>query len=201
MDRKKAVVFFSSAWFFAGTLAIGLLNGGCARPGVVLADKGGPIVCLGDSLTSGEGALPGQDYPSVLGKLIGRTVINAGVSGDTTREALARLEKDVISANPALVIVALGANDFFQGIPKKETMDNLRRIVERIQQTGAGVVLVETRVHVVDPYLKLFQSLAREKRLLLIPDILKGIFSNPALKSDQLHPNAAGYALMAERIA
>ncbi|MCM8769727.1 MAG: arylesterase [Candidatus Omnitrophica bacterium] len=178
-----------------------LLAFGCAPKVANLSSQGKNIICFGDSITEGEGASEGNDYPARLAQKLNQVVINAGVSGDTTKDALARLQQDVISRDPGVVIVALGANDYFGGIPKQETMANLRKIIESIQATGATVVLVETRVSIVDPYLKLFQNLAQEKKILLIPDILKGIFTNPSLKSDQLHPNARGYALIAERIA
>jgi len=204
MDRntkRKKLVVLTGMVLGSFLLLLSWWSYSLFHPGIKIVVKPGPIVCLGDSLTAGEGVMPGEDYPAVLGRILNREVINAGVSGDTTRDALARLEKDVLSKNPSLVIVALGANDYFQGLPKQETMANLRKIIEAIQKIQASVVLVETRVHLIDPYLKLFQQLAREKKILLIPDILKGIFTDPALKSDQLHPNARGYALLAERIA
>ncbi len=159
------------------------------------------IVCFGDSLTAGEGAGEGEDYPAVLSRLTGKETINAGVSGDTTADALKRIEKDVLEWDPNLVIVLLGGNDFLQKIPQKETFRNIEKIVDLIQAKGAAVVLVEVRTGLLkDPYLSSFKDIARQKGALLVPDILSGIITNPDLVSDGLHPNAKGYQKMAQRI-
>ena len=70
-----------------------------------LGSHGSSVIAFGDSLTAGYGAQPGQDYPSKLSSLIGTTVINAGVSGDTTESALARIDNDVLSRDPRMVIL------------------------------------------------------------------------------------------------
>src|SRR5688500_13687859 len=72
-----------------------------------LASAGSSIVSFGDSLTAGFGAGPGEDYPSELSKRLGIAVMNAGVSGDTTESALARLD-EVLATKPRMVIVGLG---------------------------------------------------------------------------------------------
>ena len=72
---------------------------------------GESIICFGDSLTYGTGASQGMDYPSQLSRLIGRPVINAGIPGDTTATALARLDRDVLSLSPRIVLITLGGND------------------------------------------------------------------------------------------
>src|SRR2546423_12588209 len=82
-----------------------------------LGSHGSSVIAFGDSLTAGYGAQPGEDYPSKLSALMGTTVVNAGVSGDTTESALARLDNDVLSRNPRVVLVGLGGNDFLQGVP------------------------------------------------------------------------------------
>lgn len=177
-----------------------LLVSRCGRQIANRNSAGQNIICFGDSLTAGEGAGAGEDYPSVLGKLLGQEVINAGVSGDTSRDGLERLERDVLSRNPKLVIIEFGANDFFQQISRQETIGNLEKMVDSIQAAGAACALVEVRMAVVSPYLADLKRISREKKTLLIPNILQGILSDPGLKSDQLHPNRQGYELMARRI-
>src|SRR5438477_6779790 len=91
-----------------------------------LDSRGANIVAFGDSLTAGYGAGAGEDYPSRLSALIGTPVVNAGVSGDTTEGALARVDADVLARSPRMVIVGLGGNDFLQSVPIGVTETNLR---------------------------------------------------------------------------
>jgi lysophospholipase L1-like esterase len=129
-------------------------------------------------------------------------VFNRGVPGDTTDLALARLQPDVLDDDPRIVIVCLGGNDGLQGVPIDKTFANLMQIVESIQQRGALVVLVGVRsASVTDQYDKRFRALARQKGCVFVPNILRGILSDPSLRSDQIHPNDAGYRIIAQRIA
>jgi acyl-CoA thioesterase I len=167
-----------------------------------LDSRGSTIVTFGDSLTSGVGAPAGQDYPSQLSALAGVNIINAGISGDTTESALARLDDDVLPNNPRIVIVGLGGNDFLRRVPIETTEANLRETVRRIRDAGAMVVLLGFRFPTLGArYETMYERVAREERCLLIPDLLDGILSNPSLRSDDIHPNARGYQLMAERIS
>ena len=163
--------------------------------------KGGPIVCFGDSLTAGFGADEGRDYPSVLRSKLDLPVINAGVSGDTTADGLRRLERDVLQQDPKIVIITLGGNDFMRGVPREEILRNMGTIIDRIQEHGAMVVWAEERIGLLgDAYIGDFKKLAHQKHVLLIPDVLHGIFFDPRYKSDRIHPNSEGYRIMAERI-
>jgi lysophospholipase L1-like esterase len=167
-----------------------------------LGSRGTSIIAFGDSLTAGYGAATGDDYPARLTSLIGDTVVNAGVSGDTTEAALVRVDGDVIARNPRIVLVGLGGNDFLHGVDGPSTESHLRTIVRKIQSSGAMVVILGFRFpSITTRYEKIYDRVAREERCLLIPDILHGILNDPALKSDEIHPNARGYQLMAERIA
>jgi len=167
-----------------------------------LQSNGTNIIAFGDSLTAGYGAGAGEDYPSGLAKMLGREVINAGVSGDTTDSALARIDADVLQRSPRIVIVGLGGNDFLRGTPIASTEANLRAIVKQIQQSGAMVVILGFNFpSLTASYGKMYKRVASDEGCLLIPDLLDGIIGNPSLKSDEIHPNAKGYALMAERVA
>lgn len=166
-----------------------------------LDSRGTGIVAVGDSLTAGYGAGAGEDYPSLLGNELGISISNAGRSGDTTAGALARLEDDVLSENPRIVIVGLGGNDFLRGVPISATEENLRRIVETSQQAGAIVVLLGFEFPGLrGNYGAMYERIAEEEGALLIPDLLDGILADSQLRSDAIHPNAAGYEVMAGRI-
>jgi acyl-CoA thioesterase-1 len=175
---------------------------GCAKPEIRnLNAKGENIICFGDSITFGYGANPGEDYPAILSQMVKFPVINAGVDGDTSFEALERLEKDVLDQNPRLVIVEFCGNDFLKKIPKEDTVKNLAVIIERIQQKGAMVALVDISSGMFfQEYRRVFKKLAAEKKAILIPLLLNRIITNPAMKSDFFHPNARGYQLIAKRI-
>lgn len=167
-----------------------------------LDSRGTSIIAFGDSLTAGYGAPEGEDYPSKLSAIVGAPIVNAGRSGDTTDGALARIEEDVLRRDPRIVIVGLGGNDFLRGVDIASTEANLRAIVKRIHDAGAMVVLLGFRFPSLGAnYEEMYERVAREEQCLLVPDMLDGILADPALKSDQIHPNARGYALMAERVA
>lgn len=166
-----------------------------------LDSSGTSIVCFGDSLTFGTGADEGRSYPSLLAKKVKLPVINAGVSGDTTAMALERLQEDVLKHNPKIVIITLGGNDFLQRLPKDQTLKNMEKIIDRTQKQGAIVVWAAVKAGVfADSYAADFDRLARRKRIVLIQDVLKGIMFDARYKYDNIHPNSAGYEILAERI-
>jgi len=179
-----------------------ILINGCGLKIANVGSAGKNIICFGNSITEGEGSTPGNDYPALLSKKLDTPVINAGVNGETTRDALKRLEKEVLEQNPRLVMVEFCGNDFFQSIPKQETFDNLKKVISAIQEKGAMVVLVEVRAgYFQDEYIEGFRRLARERQALLIPNIMGGILLNQDLiSSDQIHPNDKGYSVIADRI-
>ncbi|MCM8795732.1 MAG: arylesterase [Candidatus Omnitrophica bacterium] len=159
------------------------------------------IICFGDSITLGYGANPAEDYPARLGQMLKLPVINAGIDGDTTSEALRRLDSDVLERNPLLVIIEFGGNDFLRKVPIQITLKNMKEMIEKIQTKGAMVAVVDISSGMfLKDYAKGFAQLAKEKEAIFIPGVLAGIITNPALKSDFIHPNAAGYQLIAQRI-
>lgn len=163
----------------------------------------GPFVAFGDSLTEGVGAPPEGAYPAQLSSLIGVPIINRGVRGETAAEALRRLDASVLRLDPALVIVCLGGNDILQRRDVDGTFAALDEIVGRLVESGAMVVLlgVEGLPLISDDFGSRYQELANRYGCLYIPDILGGIIGRGELMSDNVHPNQAGYARMAGRIA
>ena len=167
-----------------------------------LASRGSNIIAFGDSLTAGYGASPGEDYPSRLSSILGLTILNAGKSGDTTETALARIDSDVLARDPRIVLLGLGGNDFLQSVAIATTEANLRTIIHKIQTAGAMVVLLGYRFPSLNAnYEKMYERVAKEEGCLLIPNLLHGIETDASLKSDEIHPNARGYQLIAERVA
>lgn len=163
---------------------------------------GSNIICFGDSLTYGTGAGSGRDYPSQLVALINRPVINAGVPGNTTADALARLERDVLSRSPRIVLITLGGNDLKNGVSPQEAFLNLRTIIEAIQARGALVGVGGISLAVWDRGFSAgYRQVCKETGALFIENILDGIIGNDQLMSDRIHPNGDGYAIMAERFA
>lgn len=158
------------------------------------------IIAFGDSLTFGTGSTSAKDYPSQLSQMISRPVINAGAPGDTTASALKRLEKDVLANSPDIVLITLGGNDLKNGIDADVAFENLRMIVNLIHNQGARVIIGGLSIPFRDRgFGRGFKKLADETGAELIPNILEGIMGNRKLMSDPIHPNDAGYKIMAER--
>jgi lysophospholipase L1-like esterase len=160
------------------------------------------IVAFGDSLTHGTGANTAEAYPAVLAALTGRTVINAGVPGDTTSSGLERLPAVLDEYKPRLVLLCLGGNDMLRRQPEAATENNLRLLVKTIRASGAEVVLIS----VPEPKLfggtpDFYSRLAEDLKLPLEQDVFNEVLKDNRLKSDPIHANAAGYRVVAERLA
>jgi len=156
------------------------------------------IICFGDSLTYGTGAQEGMDYPSRLAEMLGKPVINAGVPGDTTLSAMKRLEEDVLSQDPRIVLITLGGNDLKNGVPKETAFRNLKHITDAIQQKGALVVIGGIDFPLRGRgFGEAYIEFAANNGVVLIPNIFDGILGKRKLMSDPVHPNDDGYAVMA----
>lgn len=164
--------------------------------------SGSNVIAFGDSLTYGTGAERGQDYPTQLSKMCGCDVINRGAPGETTSDAMRRLDHDVLQQDPRIVIVLLGGNDFLQRLPMQQAFANLDTIVQRIQETGALVVLVGMKgiIPFMESYSGEYKRVAKQRGAVYVPNVMSGIIDSPKLKGDQVHPNGAGYKIIAERI-
>jgi acyl-CoA thioesterase-1 len=155
------------------------------------------IVALGDSMTAGYGVAPESSYPAQLEKELRAEgfdyhVINLGVTGSTTTQALSRMTR-ALAAQPDIVIIQLGGNDVSQGIPKEVSRDNVRRMIERFRPGGTRVFLAGGRF----PYL---DDLAKELNVPVIP-FLEGVQGHRELFiSDGVHPTGEGYAIVVRNI-
>ena len=171
------------------------------------------ILALGDSLTAGYGLGPGDGFTDQLQDRFDKTygvgeivIINAGVSGDTTRGGLARLDWALADA-PDMVMVALGGNDMLRGLEPAETLSNLSQILETLQQQNKPVLLAGmlAAANLGQDYASEFDSiypqLAREYDVVFYPFFLDGVALNPDLnQTDGLHPNQKGVAIMVEKL-
>ena len=160
------------------------------------------ILAFGDSLTYGFGANPGEDYPSLLSEMSGLKVINAGVNGDTSSEGLRRLAPLLQEPSVKLMILFFGGNDILQREPMPRLKANLKRMIALAKAKEIDVLLVavpDIGIFGLSP-LDLYEEVAEEEKTPLLSGMLSDILSDPSLKSDQIHPNAKGYRVMAERI-
>lgn len=193
-----------SVYQFALGLLLALLLIGCsdAPPPLSPLPPDAVIVAFGDSLTRGTGASDDQAYPARLAERLDRRVINAGVPGELSGEGLARLPDVLAEHRPALVILCHGGNNFLRRRSEAEVADNLRAMIELIREHGAEVLLVgvpKPNLILVVP--EFYAELADDYQLPYAGDILPDILGDRALKSDTVHPNAAGYEQLAAALA
>lgn len=160
------------------------------------------ILAFGDSLTAGTGANESESYPAVLSRLTGRKVINAGVPGEVTASGVQRLPELLDREQPAVMMLCHGGNDLLSRQSHQQIADNLRTMIRMAQERGVAVVLIA--VPTPDVTLRppaLYEDLAEEFAIPIEQKILPRILSKNSLKSDHIHPNAAGYKLFAEALA
>jgi acyl-CoA thioesterase I len=164
--------------------------------------RGNTIVVLGDSLTVGVGATsPKRDWVGIVEERLGVPIVRRAVSGDTTTLALTRLP-DVLRERPDILVVLLGGNDTLNQIPESVTKKNLTTIITTAQKEGAVVLLLGVRGGLfIDDRKAMYEELSDTLGAAYVPDVLDGIFGEPALMADPIHPNDAGYLRMADRIA
>lgn len=184
----------------AALLPILLLAAACGPDVPNLDSPGRTIVCLGDSITSGVGAEPGQPFPALLATKLGREVVNEGVPGDTAEDGLARVDQ-ALAHDPWMVIVELGGNDILRQVPPARTEAALRQVLDRLLAARVVPVLVELEVPFAGRYSDVFQRIEDDYEIPVVEDALGEILLDPALKADPIHPNAAGHVQLADAIA
>lgn len=159
------------------------------------------ILAFGDSLTHGTGVTPERSYPAVLERRLGRPVVRAGVPGEVTDEGRRRLPGVLDRVAPDLVILCHGGNDILRGLDPAATRANLLAMVRAVRRRGIPVVLVGVPERgLFTGTADLYYRVADESGIPLEDEALAEIISDPALKSDRVHPNAAGYRLLARAV-
>jgi acyl-CoA thioesterase-1 len=182
-----------------------------AQPARAPHDHRPVIVAFGDSLTAGYGTDTGNSYPDFLetdlnAKGFHYHVINAGISGNTTKDGLDRLD-DVLALKPVLVIVAFGGNDGLRGLPIESTRRNLNRIVSTLQHAGIKVVLGGITLppnygpDYIHQFNETYAMLARQYHVPLLPFLLKNVYGVPgSMQADGIHATAQGNQQVARNL-
>ncbi len=160
------------------------------------------VLAFGDSITYGTGASESESYPAQLERLIGRKVVRAGVPGEVTARALARLPGVLEEHQPQLLVLCIGGNDFLRNLGKAQAAANVQTMVAVAKQRGIDVLLIgtpEKGITVTPP--AFYAEIAEQHRIPYEGSVIGQILRNSELKSDAIHPNAEGYRLIAERVA
>jgi acyl-CoA thioesterase-1 len=180
-----------------------VLLAACDRvPQLPRLGNGDAIVAFGDSLTYGTGTSEDHAYPATLSRMINRTVINAGLPGETTGEGLDRLPHVMDEFHPKLVLLCLGGNDMLKRQSATQTESNLRAIIQAIRASGANVILIgvpEPRLFSGPP--DYYETLAKEFGVPYESEVFNTVLKDNRLKSDPVHANAEGYRIVAEQVA
>lgn len=159
------------------------------------------ILAFGDSLTYGTGARRDSSYPAELQRISQRQVANAGISGELSADGLARLPALLDKHQPQLMILCHAGNDILRKKDELQTATNLRRMIALAQERNIRVVMLGVpafglRMQTADFY----DDVAADAEILYLPDLISEVLAERQYKSDTVHPNAAGYKVMAQRI-
>ena len=186
------------------------------------SSQGTTLVCFGDSLTAGYNGkfsmdIPLQSYPAYLQNKVSIPVVNAGISGDTSAQALARIEADVRSKDPQIAVILLGFNDIMALVPTENTEANLQEIISRLDNGKRKIYLAKFYTHEIAMEIgrmnglsdlvilglildndAMFSGLASANNVTLIENIWEGIWGEHM--SDAVHPDKDGYEIMSNII-
>jgi len=174
---------------------------GCSGDRLPKLDQGATILAFGDSLTAGVGTNKEKSYPAQLSRMSRLEVINAGVSGETTRQGVTRFKTLVDDLYPDLIILLEGGNDILRNYPESETKANLASMIKHASGKQIPIVLIGVpKKSLFSSSASFYKELADEYQLVLDDESISDIIKSPSLKSDSVHFNQAGYQELAERI-
>lgn len=209
----RVVRIINAARFLAARALVSVTVAGGLAVSPVWASDPPVIVAFGDSLTAGYGLENADAFPVRLeAELdaggVAATVINSGVSGDTTAGGRARLDWSLPKEKPDLVILELGANDGLRGVDPAETEANLDAMLAELGRRDIPVLLTGMMAppnlgrEYADAFNAVFPRLAEKHDVAFYPFFLDGVAADPTLNQpDGIHPNAKGVARIVERIA
>ena len=168
------------------------------------------LLVFGDSLSAAYGLAANQGWVHLLGEraaMLDWHVANASVSGETTAGGLSRLPEDLKRHKPAIVVIALGANDALRGLPVANMRSNLEKMIRLVRAAGAEPVLAGMMIppnygiEYAAQFRELFAKLAAAQRVALVPFLLEGLADKPDLfQADQLHPTAKAQARILDNV-
>ena len=170
------------------------------------------VLVWGDSLSAGYGLKANESWPALLqsrlaGLGLDTKVVNASVSGETSAGGRSRLPEALARNKPAIVVVALGANDGLRGLPLGMMRDNLLAMVDDAREAGAKVVLVGMRLPpnygpaYTTKFQNTFNEVAKARKVPLVPFLLEGMATDPALfQADGIHPLAAAQGHLLDNV-
>ena len=198
-------------------LAATLLAAACTRGTDPLADCRLPpdatVLAIGDSLTRGHGAV-GQGYAEQLQAMLAATpgragvrVVNLGIDGERSDGLLARIDDALAAHRPSVVLMTSGGNDLLRRVAAADVRAHLRAVVDRVRGAGAAAVVFAVPAPSLGAVLgvasdhELFDDLAADARALVVPDVVARTLADESLRADRIHPNAAGYAGLAQAAA
>lgn len=167
------------------------------------------ILVVGDSLSAGYGVTPGKGWVDLLRAKLGDAaeVVNASVSGQTTRGGAALLPDALKRHQPDILILELGGNDGLRGISLEEMKSNLEKMVREAKETGARVLLVGVRIppnygpDYIARFEAVFRDIADEQNLAFVPRLLQGVADDFALMQDDgIHPTTEAQSKLLDNV-
>lgn len=186
---------------WCSAVAVMLLTACSSQPPLSPLSSDAVILAFGNSLTHGTGAAKEQSYPAVLEQLSGYRVVNRGIPGEVTAQGLKRLPQVLDEVQPELMILCHGGNDMIRKTGMAAAADNLRAMIRLAQERNIPVVLLavpKPGVLLAPP--DFYEEVAEEMGVPIEEDVIADVLAERGLKSDTIHPNAAGYRIMAEAV-
>lgn len=170
------------------------------------------VLVIGDSISAAHGLERWQGWVALLQQKLDRenidcTVINSSISGDTSAGGLARIDRELFTVHPGVVIIELGGNDGLRGLAPKIIQANLKEMIVRAGSSGARVILLGIQIppNYGKSYTQLFEAvyhnLAEEMPIEYVPELLTGIGDHPEyMQEDGIHPNRAAQPLISDQV-
>jgi len=161
------------------------------------------VLAFGDSITYGYNVKESQNYPSQLSRLLNTPVINAGKNGEVTKDGLKRLPMVLDKYKPQILIICHGGNDILRRKSLIKAKENIRKMIQLAREKNIHVVLVGVPKEEILTLstAQIYYELSDELGVPLESEALTDILSDNYLKIDQIHPNAEGYKILANRLA
>lgn len=189
-------------YLFSGIIFL-LLSacGGDATPTLSMLSDDAVILAFGDSLTHGNGANKDESYPAILQSLSGRSVINAGISGEESGPGLSRLPTALEKHEPSLLILCHGGNDLLNKRDKNQMESNIRAMIQLAKDKSIPVVMLGVpKPGLFLSSFELYKTIADSTDIIFLENLIPEVLGDKSLKSDTVHPNKEGYRMMAETI-